>query len=117
MKGSLRLLLDDNLIRISVFSSLILLFLQIALVLIIFSKLPPLIPFLNSQPWGIQRLYPSYILFLVPVFLAIVFVLNNILSAYFYQKNTLISRILSFNSLLFIFLALMAYIQIVFLVF
>ncbi len=117
MRDSLKLLFADNLIRISIILSLVLTLVQIVLILIFFSKLPPLVPFLNSQPWGMERLSPRSTIFLLPLFLMGVFALNNFLSASFYLRNTLISRILSFNSLLFILLGLLAFIQIVFLVF
>ena len=117
MKDNLQPFINDNLIKTSLFSSGLLIIFQVVFIAIFSPSFPPIIPLLNSQPWGVARLYPSsYILFLVPISL-IVLVANNFLSAYFYKKNTLIARILSFNASLFIFLGLLAYIQIVFLVF
>lgn len=117
MRDNLKLLFADNLIKISLLSSLILILIQVLLILIFFTKLPPLIPFLNSQPWGVERLSSSSTTLFLPAFLIAVFFLNNFLSATFYKRNTLIARILSFNSLLFISLSVFAYIQIIFLVF
>ena len=117
MKDNLNLILSDNLIKIAIFSSGFLILFQALLILLFFPKLPPLIPFLNSQPWGEERLYPANIVFLIPVLLIIIFVINNFLSAAFYKRNTLMARILSFNSLLFIFLCLLAFAQIILLVF
>ncbi len=117
MKGNLSLILSDNLIRISIYISLTLLISLSLLVLFLFSKLPPLIPLLNSRPWGESRLEPSSSILLIPLILIIVFMLNNFLSAVFYRRNSLISRILSFNALLFITLGLLAIGQISLLVF
>ena len=117
MRGGLSLILSDNIIKISFYSSLIIIIAQCILLLVTFNKLPPLIPFLNSQPWGIDRLYASKVVFVIPFVLAVVFIINNFLSLFYYRENTLASRILSFNAFLFILLGFMAYIQIVLLVF
>lgn len=117
MRGNIRALLSDNLIKISLLSSLILIIIQTILIVIFYNKFPPLIPFLNSRPWGAERLASSTLIFTIPAVFIIVYVINNFLASYFYKKNTLVARILSFNCLLLIFLGLSAYIQIVFLVF
>ena len=117
MNGNLRLVLSDNIVRISFFSSLSLITIQCLLLLISFNKLPPLIPFLNSQPWGVERLYESNAIFSLPLVLTVVLVVNILLSTTFYKGNTLASRILMFNAFLFIFLGFLAYIQIMLLVF
>lgn len=117
MRSNLRLIAGDNLIRISLILSTILMIVQTALIVIFFPKLPPLIPFLNSRPWGETRLYPSQVVFIIPAVFVIIFLINNFLSALFYKKNTLASRILSFNCLLFIFIGIIAFVQITFMVF
>lgn len=117
MKGSINLLLSDNLIKISLAVSLIILFLQAILTLFFFQKLPPLIPLMNSYPWGVERLFPSYSILLVLLLLTLFYIGNNLLSIFFYKTNSLVARILSFNALLFIILGFLAYIQILLLVF
>ncbi len=117
MRGNLSLILSDNIIKISFYSSLILIILSCISILITFNRLPPLLPFLNIQPWGVERLYESWVVFFIPFVLAIVFITNNFLSLVYYKANTLVSRILSFNAFLFILLGFLAYIQIVLLVF
>lgn len=117
MKNNLKLIFSDNIIKISSILSITLIIFQTILVLIFYSKLPPLIPFLNSQPWGELRLFNPSIIFFLPVIYILIFFLNNILSALYYKKNTLVSRVLSFNSLLFISLGVLAFIQILLLVF
>ena len=117
MKEDLRHILSDNLIRISVVSSCILIMLQILLSIFFIPRFPPLIPLLNSQPWGGDRLFPPSSALIIPISFIIIFLVNNLASAIFYKKNMLAARILSFNSFLFILLGILAYIQIIFLVF
>jgi len=87
------------------------------LVFIYYSKLPPLIPIFNSMPWGMKRLYAANITLLFPLVLLIVVAINALLAIFIYKKYTLLSRILSFNSFLFCFLGLLAYLQILFLIY
>jgi hypothetical protein len=117
MKKNFSLLLADKFIKISIFASVFLIVILVILVSIFVTSFPPLIPILNSQPWGFARLYPSESILLIPPLLVTVFMFNNILSAAFYRANVLVSRILVFNSFLFILLAVLAFIQIAFLVF
>jgi hypothetical protein len=117
MRGNLNLILSDNIIKLSFYASIIIIIFQIVLILITLNRLPPLIPLLNSQPWGAERLAPSLLVIVIPFILAAVFTINNFLSLIYYKKNTLAARILSFNAFLFIFLGFLAYIQIVLLVF
>ena len=117
MSGNLSLILSDNIIKISFYSSLVIIIAQCILILITFNRLPPLIPFLNSQTWGVDRLYTSGVVFIIPFVLAAVFITNTSLSLFYYRGNTLAARILSFNAFLFILLGFLAYIQIVLLVF
>jgi len=117
MRENLREFFKDSIVRIVMAASVILILLQTILIAIFYSKLPPLIPFLNSQPWGEGRLYPASVVFAFPIILLTVFIANNLLSAAFYKSYTLIARIFSFNSLLFIILGFLAYVQIILLVF
>ena len=117
MKDNFSIIFNDNIIKISTFSSGALILFQTILIFLLFPKLPPLIPFLNSKPWGIERLYPKPMMFVLILLLIVVFIVNNLLTTMFYKKNTLLARILSFNSFIFTFLALLAFLQIFFLVF
>ncbi|HVT01467.1 MAG TPA: hypothetical protein VHE53_04515 [Patescibacteria group bacterium] len=117
MRDSLRLTFKDKLIRLIFYSCLVLIIVQIIVIGLFYAKLPPLVPFLNSQRWGVDRLYPAWATLLIVPGIIIVFIVNNLLSAIFYKKNTLIARILSFNSLLFVTLSFLAFLQIIFLVF
>ncbi len=117
MKDSFKEVFSDKIIKYSISAAEFLIVIQTLFILFILPKLPPLIPLLNSNPWGVDRLYPSWAILFIPLILVLVFILNNILSTIFYRTNTLISRILSFNCLLFTMLSLVAFGQIIFLVF
>lgn len=117
MKDNFKLLFADVIVRTSLVASLLLIFLQTALIIFFYSKLPPLIPVLNSQPWGNERLYGSGVTLLFPVVLLLILITNVIISSFYYKKHTLIARILSFNSLICIILGLLAYLQIILLVY
>ena len=117
MKDNFRIILADNIVRIATFSSIFFILIQTILVLIFISRFPPLIPLLNSRPWGSERLFAPQAILAIPLIFLIIFVVHTILSVSFYGRNILISRILSFNALLFILLGFLAFIQIVFLVF
>ncbi len=117
MKDNLRLILQDNLIRICLYVSISFIFIQTLLTVYFFPKLPPLIPFINSRPWGHERLASSSLIFLIPGFFVVIFLINNLMSAFFYKQNTLMARMLSITALLFILLGILAFLQIIFLVF
>jgi len=117
MKEKFRILVDDHFTRISLLLSLLFIIPLVALILFTFSNLPPYIPFFNSMPWGEERLFSSRIAIFLPVILIVVFGLNIFQSIYVYKKYTLVSRIVMFNSFLFLLLSLLAYLQILFLSF
>lgn len=117
MKEKFNLLLADQFIKISLSLSLLFIIPLIILIIATFSKLPPLIPFFNSMPWGEERLYTSRAIIFLPVILTIVFVFNLFLATGIYKKYALISRIVLFNCFLFLLLSLLAYLQILFLTF
>ena len=117
MKGRIKLITRDRFITYTL--SVTFIFLIITTVLIIFSfrNLPPLVPVFNSMPWGVSRLYDSRIVLVLPLVLAGVVLLNTLLCVSIYKNFTLLSRIVSFNSLLFCLLATLAYLQILFLIY
>lgn len=117
MKGNFKLLVSDTIIKFSLLVSCVLILLQVIIVVFFIGKNPPYVPFFNSQPWGEERLVNSEIIPLLPAILFFVFLLNNICSGILYKKHTLVARMLSVNSLLFVVLGFLAYIQILFLIY
>lgn len=115
MKEKFNLLLQDQFVRISLLLSLLFIVPLVLLIIFSYSKLPPLIPFFNSMPWGEERLYFSKITILLPLLLLIVFILNILQAVFVYKKYVLLSRIVLFNCFLFLLLSLLSYLQILFL--
>lgn len=117
MKERFKKASKDSVFRFSIILSLFFVFLEVILIFLFFGKLPPFIPFFNSMPWGEARLAPpNTLIYFLCTFIAIL-LLNNFLSAVFYNSYPLISRILSITSLLFVFLGFLASVQIFILVF
>ncbi|RJQ27484.1 hypothetical protein C4577_01485 [Candidatus Parcubacteria bacterium] len=114
MKGKFNNFRNDNLIKFSFIISLVVTFLLSIMIYKIYS--PPYIPFFNSLPWGEKRLVESSHLMLFPASFFLVIIFNNLLSFLFYDKYTLISRILCINTLLFVILGFFAYLQILILI-
>ncbi len=117
MKNNFNFLLQDRIAKLSIFSSITIFVVYLVMVAASFAMLPPVIPLFNSLPWGNARLAPAYFIFEFPVLFFLIFVINNFIAGRMYKKHVLAARIFSFNSLLVIILGLIAYIQILLLVF
>lgn len=117
MNEKINIAMKDKLIRFVLVGSGILMVTTSSLIFILFPSLNPKIPFLNSLPWGEDRLVSSWIIFVLPAAFLFVIVVNYWISFFIYTKHVLIARILAFNALLFVFFGFLAYVQIVFLVF
>lgn len=115
MKEKFSLLLSDKFARISLLLSFLFVIPLIVLIVFSYKNLPPLIPFFNSMPWGEERLYNSSVTIFLPLILIFVLALNIIQSVLVYKKYVIISRIVLFNCFLFLLLALLSYLQIIFL--
>lgn len=88
-------------------AAFILIAINLIFILLSYSNLPPFIPIFNQMPWGEKRLGVKWQIFL-PLFITfIIFLTNLFLSSFLYKKMPLISRILSFTSLLICFFALL----------
>ena len=117
MKKFTNLILHDNALKYSFFSSAGLFVLFMILFIFQYGKFPPIVPLFNSLPWGRSRLVPVQIIFLVPAFLIVISLFNLFLTNKLYKRYTILARMLSVNILLAVILALIAFIQIILLVF
>ena len=115
MKEKFKLLISDQFIRISLMLSLLFIIPLIVIIIVFYNALPPFIPFFNSMPWGEQRLSGSEITIFLPLLLVSILLINILIATSVYKKFVLISRIILFNCFLFLFLGLLAYLQILFL--
>jgi hypothetical protein len=117
MNGNFKEYSHDKVIRFSTSIAVCILVIHTVLLAFMQGKLPPIVPFFNSMPWGTDRLLEARYVILLPFFLCVLFLLNMILGITVYKKNTLAARVLACNSLLFATLSLVAYIEILLLVF
>lgn len=117
MRERIDIFFGDSLIRLSFFLSAPLFIISCIVIIVSYSNLPSLIPFFNSFLWGKERLTPSFFVLFLPAFFFVVFLFNFLFSIFFYQRFTIISRILSINVLFVIFFGFMAYLEILLLVF
>lgn len=112
-----KLLLKDNVVRVSLSSSAFILIITCILIVFLYAKLPPFIPLLNSLSWGVERIVSiKVLLFLSPIFPAVILI-NFILSSLVYKKNPLLGRIIIFNAFLFSLLVFLAITEVIFLIF
>lgn len=117
MKDNIKLITQDKGIRYAIlFAGIILLF-EIILLLLLYPRLPPLVPLFNSLSWGRDRLVPGWFLFGVPVFLFLFFIVSILFLRIAYKKHALLARMLFINLLLSVFLSVVAMLQIFLLVF
>jgi hypothetical protein len=73
---------------------------NVALVLLFYGKLPPLVPIFNQLPWGEQRLGITPTVFIPVLTSLLILIINIFISALVYKNVPLISRILSAISLI-----------------
>lgn len=81
-----------------------------------FNQLPPQLPLFYSRLWGEDQLVDSWLIFLLPVFLNLLFVINNYIFKRFYSDNTLIKSIFYYLNLFLILSFTLIFIKIVFLI-
>lgn len=117
MKKRFSLMISDQFIRICFLLSFISIIPLIAVIIITYPSLPPLIPFFNSMPWGEERLVFSGVTIFLPFVLLTIFIQNIIQATIAYSKYVLVARIVLFNCSLFLLLGLLSYLQILFLTF
>ncbi len=80
------------------------------------NKLPPQIPLFYSQTWGEDQLTDTWLIFLLPVFLNLLFFLNNYLYKKYFSGNELVKKIFYYLNLFLISGFTLIFIKIIFLV-
>lgn len=100
MKISFNNLRLDKIIFYSLAASLGIIFVNTVYLLVLYNKLPPLIPLFNQLPWGVARLGNKQDIFL-PLIIAFLSVVGNtVIALFLYEKIPLLSRILTVTSFL-----------------
>ena len=110
MKKYFKKLTQDKLVLRLFILSFLLLGLTFIIILINYTKLPPLLPIFNQFPWGKERLAITPGIFIPLLIVIFYFILNLILTALSYEKYPILGRIfavttslISLLTLLFVF--------------
>jgi hypothetical protein len=103
-KGGLLSLWRDPVAGKSLRLSILLCLILLVIIFIFFWRLPPEIPLAYSRPWGAEQLVSSYFLFVVLMIAIFIMVINSILASFLLHENQLLARIISWVSVLVIFL-------------
>jgi hypothetical protein len=93
MKKYFNNLIKDRLVTRLFIISALLLILTLIIILINYTKLPPLLPVFNQFPWGKERLTSTPGIFIPLIIVISYFFLNLLLSMLSYSKYPLIARI------------------------
>lgn len=90
--------------------------LMIAAFLLKFSRLPPQVPLFYSQLWGENQLVDSWVIFILPIIMNILFFINQYVSNKFYSDNIFIKNIFYYLNIFVITSFTLIFIKIIFLV-
>ena len=116
MKKKIKALLRDRLILYLVqFFGIVMIF-YISVLLIKWNMLPPQLPLYYSLPRSADQLGTPLLLLLLPILSVVFFVIHLGLSAYFYPKELLASRILMITSSVVALIFFIAFIKIILLI-
>ncbi len=81
-----------------------------------FSRLPPQLPLFYSRLWGEDQLVDTWLIFLLPIFLNLLFFINNYIIKKIYSDNEFIKKIFYYLNIFLIFGFTLIFIKIIFLV-
>lgn len=81
-----------------------------------FNRLPPQSPLFYSQLWGEDQLVDTWLIFLLPIFLNLLFFINNYIIKKIYSDNEFIKKIFYYLNIFLIFGFTLIFIKIIFLV-
>lgn len=81
-----------------------------------YSRLPPQIPLFYSQLWGESQLADLWVIFALPVFMNILFFINQYIFNRFYSENVFIKNIFYYLNLFLIIGFTLIFIKIIFIV-
>lgn len=116
MKEQLKLLIKDRLLLTTFLLCTAFLLFELVLIAINQASLPPLVPLLYQQAWGVKQLVHKEFLFILPVISSLFMAANIIFAALLYQKAPLISRMFFGSSLFVCILSMISSLRIIFLI-
>lgn len=97
MKEVIKLILKDKFYIWSLIVIIILLLLQFLAIAFFYKYIPPQIPMFYSRPWGQEQLADKKFIFIFPLQLLLLLIVNYFLSAFFFLKEKLLSKFFIFG--------------------
>lgn len=98
MKESFKRIKNDRILVRFFGASFIIFILTIGYILLVYGKLPPVLPIFNQLPWGDQRLGTTQAIFLPDLLVFLILIVNLTISGIIYPKTPLLSRMLAVTS-------------------
>ncbi len=95
MRGVFRLIRQDKILSRFFLISAAIIVATLIYIVLVYGKLPPVVPIFNQLPWGDQRLGPKPAIFFPDLLVFIVFIVNLFLSTLIYSKSPLLARMLA----------------------
>ena len=93
----IKLILKDKLYAWSLIAIIFLIFLQFLAIAFFYKYIPPQIPIFYSQPWGQEQLAGKKLIFLFPIQLILLLIINYFLAAFFFLKEKLLAKFFIFG--------------------
>ncbi|MEK7177955.1 MAG: hypothetical protein AAB705_03960 [Patescibacteria group bacterium] len=90
--------------------------LMVVTFLLKFKTMPPQIPLFYSQLWGESQLADSWVIFILPIFMNILYITNQYIFNKFYSENIFIKNIFYYLNLFLITSFTLIFIKIIFVV-
>lgn len=73
---------------------------QLLLIVLSITLLPPLIPFYYSRPWGESQLAQPTTLLILPLFSIVFLLINSIISALIFEQHSFASQLILWGSMI-----------------
>jgi len=106
MKEKAKIFYNDKTSRFLLFSTILLILLQLILLAFKLPQLPLEVPLFYSLSWGIKRLAPAVFLFIFPFFSILFLIINYIFAVKTYNSDLFLSRIFFITTTIFALLSL-----------
>jgi len=113
---SWRSISTNKIISFTTYISLVLSISSSIAIILLWNRLPPVLPLWYSKPWGIERLASPYWLFLLPLSSMSITMINASLTSTFAKEYLIFAQIVSCNSFIISFLSTITLIKIILIV-
>jgi len=94
-------------------TTFLLILLQVAVIIIFFSRLPPEIPLFFSRPWGEAQLASPLFLLILPLISFTILLVNSLFATLIISTNEFLASTLTFGSAIFSFFNLIAILKVI----